>query len=307
MAATSSQSIERSLAGKWVLFGVLFYFLIACFFPDSSIGSAQAATRSVTSKEAQKFGRTKTYFVMTGDDVISDAQLKEAMAENWTLTPVQSIDLKTFEKLKTDSLASFVLVTTVVHPKFPDYKYLYLNLLMGSNEAKSLSELPEIAAIPFGCLHHERDPKYYLIPVLLRFLQQHATRIQSGSFWEYFKLNFDKRLTYYNRFNPELKGKTIYIETADMDAGITQEYLLLNFGKKVIRTDEKKMESISRQKSDSILIAFSIPSFNIILAPATGQVLYFNGKPGKKSNQFQMADMRILYVNVRERKNFLTN
>lgn len=275
-------------------------WMLCCIIPT------EAANRSVTSKEAQHFARTKTYFVITGDDVVADSYLKEAMNNIWKITPCEIINRSRFEQLKNDTLCSFVLINPITHTKYPNKHYLYLNLLLGSSTANNIGELPEIAAIPFGCVNSDKDPKYYLMSSLLQFLQQHATRIQTKSFWEYFKLDFDKRLGYYNRFNSELKGKNIYIDTADLDKGISTEYLLLTFGKRVIRTNEKALEKLSKQNADSNLIAFSIPSFNIIIAPASGNILYINGKPGRDSDRFKMEDMKILFFNIRERKNFLT-
>lgn len=266
----------------------------------------EAAPRIVTSKEALQFGKTKTYFVMTGDDIVADSYLKEAMTSTWKITPAEIIDLPRFEKLKNDTMCSFVLNNTVIHPKFANQKYIYLNLLLGSPKANSISDLPVIADIPFGCINSDKDPKYYMMPCLLRFLQQHATRIQTRSFWEIFKLNFDKRLSYYNRFNSELKGKTIYIDTTDLARDISTEYILLTFGKKLVRTDEKSLDKLSKQSGDTVLIAYSVPSFNIILSPSEGKMFYFNGKPGKNSDRFNMDDMKTLYFNTRERKNFLT-
>jgi hypothetical protein len=80
----------------------------------------------------------------------------------------------------------------------------------------------------------------------------------------------------------------------------------MTFGKRVVRTNEKTLEKLSKQNADSNLIAFSVPSFNMIIAPASGKILYFNGKPGKDSDCFRMEDMRVIFFNIRERKNFLT-
>lgn len=265
---------------------------------------ANALNRAASSEEAQRFARSKTYLVLSGDNMILDAYLKEAMAEVWKITPFEVTDLQGFSRLQKDTTASFLLATTETFSGKSAAEYIYLNLLLGEKNAQKLNDLPEIAGIPFSAVNPDRDPKYYLVPALLKFLQQHARQIQQKSVWEFFRLDFDKRLNYYNRFNKELKDKTLYIDVADIDPKVSDESLLLYFGKRLVRASEKELTQLNRTNSDTVLIAYSIRSFNFVISPSSGKLLYFSGAPGKATQAFVDKDFKVIYQNMRERKNF---
>lgn len=278
----------------------LFCLLCLCL----CFAQAKALNRAASSEEAQRFSRSKTYLVLSGDNMILDAYLKEAMTEVWKMTPFEITDLQGFSRLKKDTTASFLLTTTETFANKSSAEYIYLNLLLGEKSAQKIGDLPEIAGIPFSSVNQEKDPKYYLVPSLLKFLQQHARQIQQKSVWEFFRLDFDKRLNYYNRFNKDLKDKTLYIDAADIDPKVSGESLLLYFGKRLVHASEKELAQISRTNSDTVLIAYSILSFNLVISPSSGKLLYFSGAPGRATQAFVDKDFKVIYQNMRERKNF---
>jgi hypothetical protein len=273
--------------------------------------NAQAAERRVaTAEELAAFFQSTTNVVTTNDNIILDAMLGNAAQRLWTVTPHKAADMGEFDRLKTDSKNSFLMITTVVESRDKLRRpYLYLTLLMGSpNAATSLDAMPEVASIPFATISADGEvSSTVMLDPMVQFVQKHAENSKNSTFSNRLLISFQQRLQVYNQDMGQLKGKTIYINKSDVDSQseiMRQEAVQGNVFRFV---DEDAIENVVKNREENAAVAFCVTpqgatkgayGYKIVMG-VDGSLYYYYYETKPKNFLFKRNDFGMIMQKVR--------
>jgi hypothetical protein len=162
--------------------------------------------------EIKQFTQSKTCVVLEDDPFSTyNAFIKDAVKAFWTITPYEFIEVKDFNVRRMKPEYSFIVLTQTNFEKDKSNAlFNFINLLQGKKVSK-LGEMPEICAVPLS-FAGEDDVEYsYKLGAILSFMQKHANMISEDP-----SLTGRKYLKYYNKFIPEVLGKTILLKQDDL-------------------------------------------------------------------------------------------
>ena len=126
----------------------------------------------------RRFLKSKT-MVVYDDEMMSDfnMKIKEIMKRSWSITPVEFITSKEFEKVKHNPDLSFLLTSIVTFDKDKiKARYNFLCLLMGQPNAK-ITNLPDLCSLPLSYAQVEDESYYYKLEAFVQFLQSHVNAV----------------------------------------------------------------------------------------------------------------------------------
>jgi len=168
--------------------------------------------------EIQQFMASKTCVVLESNQFSTyNLFIRKAVETYWNITPYEIINVDEFEKRRRDPAYSFIVLTQTSFDKDKaGTRFNYLNLLQGKSTG-SISELPEICAIPLSFAGDDDDEDYsYKLGAILFFMQEHAKKISENP-----SLTGRRYLRYYNINTPKVKQKTILVKEDDLSPAIT--------------------------------------------------------------------------------------
>src|SRR5665647_1280167 len=122
------------------------YFL---FFSFGFLSLALLANPPLATKQQiGMFKNSKTCVVFEDGVSFYNTYIKDAVQKYWKSTSYEFIDQKEFEKRKTDSKYSFIVLINEEYDKDPGgVSYSYINLLLG-DASGILKRMPEYCSIP---------------------------------------------------------------------------------------------------------------------------------------------------------------
>jgi hypothetical protein len=140
--------------------------------------SLKAQAPFPSAEEIKQFMVSKTCVVLEDDPFSTfNAFVKDAMKSFWTVTPYEYISIVEFNKRRTKPEYSFLVLTQTNFEKDKTGGlFNFVNLIQGK-KVSSLSENPEICAIPLS-FAGEDDIEYgQRLGIILAFMQNHARMI----------------------------------------------------------------------------------------------------------------------------------
>ncbi len=252
--------------------------------------------------EIKQFKDSKTCVVLE-DDVFSsfNAYIKDAMKDYWKITPFEFISNDEFNKRRTNKEYSFIVLTnTNFERDKSNSSFNFINLLQGKKV--SLSDMPEICAIPLS-FAEEEDPDYgYKLGAILSFIQKHAQLISEDP-----GLTGRKYLKFYNQNVPEVMRKTILFTEEDLSPAInTLEKIKAIYSNKVeIVTEEEIVKAIQTKAPNTVILHKVGPAgenvtsgycFKMLIGTDDSNMYYYNQHLINKTNPdgFLPADLKRL-------------
>jgi hypothetical protein len=205
-----------------------------------------------TADEVKQFFASKTCFVLE-DDPFSQYNvfIKNAVKDNWTLTPFEVIGVEDFNVKRLDPAYSFVVLTETYYDKDKSGSvFIFINLLLGK-DVNELEEMPEFCAIPLAFAGADDTEYAYKLGIILTFMQQHTTLIAEDP--SVFGMKY---LKYYNKYVPEIINKTILVRAEDMDQSInTVEKIkkIYTHNVKVV-SEEEIRQAISSKAANTLIL-----------------------------------------------------
>jgi hypothetical protein len=187
--------------------------VFSLFFTISVTGQAPFPTAD----EIKQFNASKTCVVLEDDPFSTyNIYIKEAVVASWKITPYEFITVRDFNVRRLNPAYSFIVLTQTNFDKDKSHGlYNFINLLQGKN-VNMLAEMPEVCAIPLSFAGvNDIEYSYKLAPIL-SFMQKHAKKISDDP-----TLTLRKYLKYYNKNIPEIKVKTILVESDDLTPSIS--------------------------------------------------------------------------------------
>jgi hypothetical protein len=162
--------------------------------------------------------RSSTTCVVLEDDSFSayNKFIRDAVKEYWKITPFEFIEEAEFNVRRADPAYSFIVLTQTNFEKDKaNSVYNFINLIQGKKVAR-LGLMPEICAVPLSFAGEEDLEYVYKLGAILSFMQKHARMIIAEP-----TLTGRRYLRYYNRFIPDISGKTILVRKEDLAPGIS--------------------------------------------------------------------------------------
>jgi hypothetical protein len=278
----------KSLFTGFVLFSFVMALSGQAPFPDK--------------EEIGQFTESKTCIVLEEDQISTyNTYIREAVKEFWTITPYEFIQVKDFNIRRLKPEYSFIVLTQTNFEKDKSGAlYNFINLLQGKSGSK-LGEMPEICAVPLS-FAGEDDLEYgYKLGAVLLFMQKHAAMISDDP-----SLTGRKYLKYYNKFIPEVAGKTILVKQEDLSPAInTIEKIRAIYPHKIeIVSEEDIMQAISDKTPNTLILHEVGPSgedksgfcFKMLIGTDDSNMYYYHQHLIDKysPNGFLPADLKRL-------------
>ena len=216
--------------GRYLIF-------IVCLAPFCLNSSAQG--NRPTLEQIKQFKKTTTLVVLDGRDIAFDAMLNESIRKYWTITPYEIINAERFEKMKTNSAFSFLILTKTVFDRDRlETQYGFLNLIL-AHPTGDINAMPVITYIPFCGDRSTISQNLYKTGMLIKAIQYQVNQtIQNPK-------SIRKQLSAFNRNIPELKGKTLLFSVDDLQAEIADStFLRKKFKNKIKLVSSDELEKI---------------------------------------------------------------
>jgi hypothetical protein len=155
---------------------------------------ALANPKLASKQQIGMFINSKTYIVLENANISYNVLIKDAVQNYWKSTEFEFIDQQEFEKRRSESKYSFLVLLTGVYDKDPNgVSYNYISLILG-DAANDLTKMPELCSIPLSYSDDFNNDYDYVIPAIVKFMQKHVKNLENERFL--ISLN---GLKYYNR------------------------------------------------------------------------------------------------------------
>ncbi|HEX7493395.1 MAG TPA: hypothetical protein VF346_04175 [Bacteroidales bacterium] len=128
------------------------------------------------------FKNSKTCIVFEDGITFYNGYIKDAVQKYWKSTDYEFIDHKEFDKRRTDSKYSFIVLMDEVYNKDPGgVKYSYINLVLG-DASDILTRMPEFCSLPISYSGDNGTDYEYVIPAIVKFMQIHVKNLEKDRF-----------------------------------------------------------------------------------------------------------------------------
>jgi hypothetical protein len=240
--------------------------------------------------EIKQFTASKTCVVLEDDPFSSyNSFIKKAVESFWKITPYEFIKVSDFNVRRLKPEYSFIVLTQTNFEKDKSNSlFNFINLLQGKDVNK-LGEMPEICAVPLS-FAGEDDLEYsYKLGAILSFMQKHAQMISDDP-----SLTGRKYLKYYNKFIPDVQGKTILVKQEDLVPDIaTIERIRAVYSNKIEIVSEEDIVKAIENKTPNTLILHKVGPvgdrnsgycFKMLIGVDDSNMYYYNQHMIDKAN-----------------------
>ncbi len=156
------------------------------------------------------FKNSKTCVVFEDGVSFYNAYIKDAIQKYWKSTDYEFIDQREFEKRRTDSKYSFLVLMDGAYDKDPGgVSYNYMSLVLG-DVSNNLTKMPEFCSIPITYSGDTGTDFEYVIPAIVKFMQKHVKNLEK----ERLPISING-LKYYNR-STGFKDKVVLLNKDKM-------------------------------------------------------------------------------------------
>ncbi|HIZ86931.1 MAG TPA: hypothetical protein IAC03_02070 [Candidatus Coprenecus pullistercoris] len=150
---------------------------------DIDMGIKQFDTQKVNSGR-EYYGdiplRT-TKVVIAGDNSMTDLLFKNAVEENWDISPFEFCSYEEFEQLRTDTSYYFLLrAGKMLRKDNPQYMESVCFLKGNSEAGTDMSRMPELIALPMFPENDDSDRIFTYLPAYMNIIQSYIQRISEG-------------------------------------------------------------------------------------------------------------------------------
>jgi len=179
----------------------------------------QASPPLASQQQIGMFKNSKTCVVMETGSISYNVYVKEAVQKYWKSTEYEFIDQQEFEKRRSNTKYSFLVLMKGVFDKDPGgVSYNYISLVLG-DPASDMTNMPELCSIPLSYSDDNNVDYGYAMASIIKFMQIHAKKLETKRFL--ISLN---GLKYYNGMG-KFKDKVLLLNKNMMasDANTTEK------------------------------------------------------------------------------------
>jgi hypothetical protein len=125
------------------------------------------------------FKNSKTCVVLENSNIPYSTNIKDAVQKYWKSTEYEFIDQQEFDKRRSSSKYSFLVLTKGVFEKDPGgVSYSYIRLVLG-DAANDIASMPEFCSIPLSYSDDNNTDYEYVIPAIIKFMQKHVKNLEN--------------------------------------------------------------------------------------------------------------------------------
>jgi hypothetical protein len=262
--------------GEIVRISAIFLFLIFLF------SGADANPKLASKKQIQMFRNTKTCVVLEDGIHYYNAYIQNAVTKYWKITEYEFIDQTEFEKRRSDSKYSFLVLMDWVYDKDPaGISYNFISLVLGGSPG-TLVQMPELCSIPLSYSDDKNADFEYVIPAVIQFMQKHIRKLET------------------NRLMISIRGLKFYNEKSEF----RDKVLLLNKDGMALYVDTPDRIKVVYPYYIKLLSPVEIK--NEIASSPANALLHFHVGPGPNSGAGKCYEMifdvegNLYYYNFRK-------
>jgi hypothetical protein len=234
-----------------------------------------------TKQQIGMFKNSKTCVVMDGGMSFYNTPVKAAVQKYWKSTEYEFIDQIEFEKRKTNSKYSFLVMMDGAYDKDPGgVSYNYMSLVLGDGSG-NLTKMPEFCSVPISYSGDNEADYEYIIPIIVKFMQIHIKNLEK------------------DRLPISINGLRYYNKT-----GFIEKVLLLNKEKVVSSVDSQ--EKINAVIPNKVRLLTPEDIQKEITANTANTLIHFHVGPSQDAGAgrcFEMlfdTDGNLYYYNFRK-------
>jgi hypothetical protein len=194
-----------------------------------------------TKQQIGMFKNSRTCVVFENGISFYNSYIRDAVQKYWKSTSYEFIDQNEFEKRRTDTKYSFIVLMDESYNKDPGgVAYNYINLVLG-DASGVLKKMPEFCSIPLSYAGDTGADYEYAIPAIVKFLQIHVKNLENDRF-----PIFLNGLKYYNKTG--FKDKVLLLNKEKLASNVDSPEeinLVYPYYVKLLTTDEMKNELIN--------------------------------------------------------------
>ena len=186
--------------------------LIVSIVFASAILSVTVEAKTPKKEAVKAFLDSKTKVVLEEANISYNAEIKKAVEKYWEITDYEFISYDEFKEQMDNPDLSFLITTQTRFDKDKKpVEYTFLNLVMGKTGA-TLTSMPELVSLPISYADEHEVDHYYVLPVMIRFFQNHIQNLQEHRFGIALR-----KLKYYHKNLPDIrKKKELWLEKASL-------------------------------------------------------------------------------------------
>ncbi|MDR2801615.1 MAG: hypothetical protein LBB31_00170 [Prevotellaceae bacterium] len=263
-----------------------------------------------TIEQIGRFSRTTLNVVLTGENIILESALKEAMENKWNITPLKFIDKAEFEANTGDANRTFLLLAGGSFQKNPEEKsfvYTFLNILMGGGV--SLDNLSEFLLLPVSCDGQSIDKALLFMDAFVDIMQRHIVSMQQNP-----KLAKQQLDNIYNKNIERLVGRYLVLVKEDVTYTVTEEEKQQQFNNRLRIVEDGDVENAMNTKAKNQVVGLSLyprvgsPKgtfcYSLLIAADTHELIYFKRhKVSKEAQQgFLKEELKRFGIYLRKSK-----
>ena len=221
-------------------------YLLVLSFGFLSLGMLSNAPLA-SKQQIRMFKNSKTCVVFEDGVSFYNAYIRDAVQKYWKSTSYEFIDQNEFEKRKTDSKYSFIVLIEEAYDKDPGgVSYNYINLILG-DASGNIARMPEFCSIPLSYSGDNGIDYEYVIPSIVKFMQIHVKNLEKDRFP--ISLN---GLKYYNKKG--LNGKVLLLNKDKMasDADFPEKIKTVYPNVVKLMTTEEIQKELSTGSPDNL-------------------------------------------------------
>ena len=254
-----------------------------------------ANPKMASKQQVGMFLNSKTCVVLDDAFSIYNSNIRDAVQRYWKSTEYEFIDQKEFEKRRTDTKYSFLVLMDNVYDNDPaGVSYSCINLVLG-DPSGVLTRMPELCRIPLSYSGDNFADYSYALPAIVKFIQKHAKNLEKERFFISLK-----GLKFYNgssEFNDKVlllnkDAMALYVDTPDRIKTVYPYYI------KLLTTSEIKEELAGNPANALFLFHVGPPEdagagkcFEMIF-DIEGNLYYYNSRKITNDNKdgFNLED-----------------
>jgi hypothetical protein len=230
----------------------------------------------------EKFLKTKTWVVYEDNPFIEyNTVIEKTMQSEWNLTPYGFISITDFETMRRDPDYSFLVLTEVFFEKDRSQThYDFLSILLGGSYY-GINDMPEVCLLPLSYADADEATYIFKLPALLRYMQGFIEGFANDpGFLE------GKGLHLFNKFNAELKDKTILMMEQDLAYDLRAlENLEKIYPFSIDLVDMTRMEEAIMSGDENVVLLHKVGPginkqktrcFKILMGANDGKIYYFD-------------------------------
>ena len=239
-----------------------------------------------------------TKVVLTGDNSMTDLLFRNAVEENWNISPYEFCSMEEFEQFKTDTSYYFLVRLDKMHRRTTDPVIEFVCFLKGNEKAgNNLSAMPELIALPLFQDGDNSDRVFSYLPAYMNIIQNYIQKIVDGRIYP------SKRGEIYMGAISKSRNTRILFNKEDLACKPSTQNFERMFRGRAEKVSQDEIETAMKEAAPKTLVSLTVaPSsegkgsycYKMLISADTYELYYFRKHKitPKKGAGFLKSDLK---------------